>query len=124
MQELVERGGLDPGNRLLARDQTLGGELDGDAQGRLGGALARGRLRRPELALLDRAPELLPVTVVPLEALADAPELGEGLRQRLLQRRFVGSGLAPRRLADLLRRATSRHHIRALRIDENLTVEP
>ena len=79
VQELVERGGIDARHRLLLADQLLLRELDGDAQRRLGGALAGARLQHPQLALLDREFEVLHVAVVPLERGVDALELGEGL---------------------------------------------
>jgi hypothetical protein len=74
------------------RDHALVGQLDRDAQRRLGGALAGARLQHPQLALLDREFEVLHVAVVLLERAVDARELGEGLRHRLFHRRLVGAG--------------------------------
>ena len=64
MQQLVERGGVDAGDRLLAGDQPLVGKLDRDLERRLGGALAGAGLQHPQLALLDREFEVLHVAVV------------------------------------------------------------
>jgi hypothetical protein len=50
MQQLVERAGLDPRHRLLARDQPLVRHLDGDLERGLGRALAAAGLQHPQLA--------------------------------------------------------------------------
>ncbi len=85
MQQLVERERLDAQHRLFLADQPFMGKLDGDAQRRLGGALAVARLQHPQLALLDGEFEVLHVAVMTLERVVDARELGIGLGQRVLQ---------------------------------------
>ena len=93
-------------------------------QRRLGGALAGAGLQHPQLALLDREFEVLHVAVMALERAGDARELLERLRHRLFHRRLVGAGLLARGLGDLLRRADAGDHVLALRIDQELAVEP
>ena len=124
MQELVERGGVDAGDRLLAGDQPLARELDRDLERRLGGALARAGLQHPQLVLLDREFEVLHVAVMALERAGDARQLLERLRHRGFHRRLVGAGLLARGLGDLLRRADAGDHVLALGIDQKFAVEP
>jgi hypothetical protein len=64
MQQLIERGRIDPGDRVLLRDQAFIGEFDRDAQRRLRGALAVAGLQHPQLALLHREFHVLHVAVV------------------------------------------------------------
>jgi hypothetical protein len=54
VEELVERGRIDAQHRFFLGDQALGGHVDGDAQSRLGGALARAGLEHPQRAALPR----------------------------------------------------------------------
>ena len=124
MQKLVERGGVDAGDRLLAGDEPLARKLDRDLERRLGGALARTGLQHPQLVLLDREFEVLHVAVMALERAGDAHELLERQRHRGFHRRFVGAGFLARGLGDLLRRANARDHVLALGIDQKLAVEP
>ncbi len=124
MEELVERAGIDPGDRLLARDQAFVRELDRDAQRRLAGALAGAGLQHPQLALLDREFEVLHVAVMHFEEPVDAGELGERLRHRALERRLVRARLLARDLGDLLRRADAGDDVLALGVDEEFAVEP
>ena len=123
VQELVEGGRVDARHRLLARDQALAGQLDRDAQRRLGGALARARLQHPELALLDGEFEVLHVAVVFFEHGVDAREFLEGVRQRALHRGLAGASLLARGFGDLLRRADAGDHVLALGVDQEFTVE-
>ena len=51
-------------------------------------------------------------------------ELLERGRHRVLHRRLVGAGLLARDLRDLLRRADAGDHVLALRVDQELAVEP
>ena len=123
VQQLVERGGIDADDRLLARDQPFPGHLDGDADRRLGGALARARLQHPQFAALDGEFEILHVAVMLLEPVANVDEGGERLGHQLLQRRLVGTGIDAGRLGDVLRRADAGHDILALRIHQEFAVE-
>ena len=75
MQQLVERSRIDPRHRVLPGDQAFIGEFDGDAQRRLGGALAAAGLQHPQLALLDRELHVLHVAVVLLEQRVDPRQL-------------------------------------------------
>ncbi len=78
-EELVDLGGLDPGERLFLRDQAFLDHVDGDPDGGRGGPLGRARLEHVQLAALDRELEVLDVAVVLLELLADPLELGVDL---------------------------------------------
>ena len=123
MQQLIEAGGIDAGDRLVPADQLLLRQLDRDAQRRLRGALAAARLQHPELALLHGEFEVLHVAVVLFERRVDALQFSEGARQRRLHRRLVGARLLARFFGDLLRRADAGDHVLALRVDEELAVE-
>ena len=123
MQELVERGGVDAGDRLLAGDEPLAGKFDRDLERGLGGALARTGLQHPQLALLDGEFEVLHVAVMALERAGDPRQFPERLGHRRLHRRLVGAGLLARGLGDLLRRADAGDHVLALGIDQKLAVE-
>jgi len=67
---------------------------------------------------------VLHVAVVLFERTVDAGEFLEGRRHRGLHRRLVGAGLLARSFRDLLRRADARHHVLALRVDQELAIEP
>ncbi len=123
VQKLVERGGVDAGDGLFARQHAGIGQFHRDAQRGLGGALARAGLQHPELAALDGEFEVLHVAIVALEHAGDADELGVDLRQRPLHGGLVGAGLLARDFGDVLRGADARHHVLALRVDEELAIE-
>ena len=123
MQQLVERGGIDPRHRFLLGDQAFIGELDGDAQRRFGGALAAAGLQHPQLALLDRELHVLHVAVVLFEQRVDPRQLLERLRHRGFHRGLVGAGFLARILGDVLRRADAGHHVLALRVDQEFAVQ-
>ena len=97
--------------------------LDGDADRRLGGALARACLQHPQLAALDGELEVLHVAVVLFQAVADADKSGEGVRHQLLQRRLVGAGIDAGGFGDVLRRADAGHDVLALGVDQELAIE-
>ena len=78
-QELVDLGGLDPGDRLLLADRPLVDHVDRDLHGGRRGPLRVARLEHVQPAALDRELEVLDVAVVRLELLADAHELVVGL---------------------------------------------
>ena len=78
MHELVELGGVDAQQRLLAGDEALALQVDGDLEGRGGRALAHARLQHIELALLDGELDVHHVAVVLLEDAEDALELLTG----------------------------------------------
>jgi len=69
---LIERGRVDPRHRLFPGDQAFIGELDGDAQARLRGALAAAGLQHPQLGLLDREFHVLHVAIVLFEQRVDS----------------------------------------------------
>ena len=123
VQELVESARLNALDRLFLRDQALARELDGDAQSRLGGALAVAGLEHPELTALDGELHVLHVAVVFFENPVDAGQFRKALGHRLLHRRLVGLGLDAGLLGDVLRRADARHHVLALGVDKELAVE-
>ena len=75
MQQLVELGGIDARHGLLARDEALVHHIDGDLEGRRGGALAHARLQHPQLALLDGELDIAHIAVMPLEDAEDALQL-------------------------------------------------
>ena len=123
MQQLVERGRVDAGDRLLLRDQLVPRHLDGDLERRLGGALAGAGLQHPQFAALDGEFEILHVAVVLFQPVGDVDERLERVRHQLLQRRLVGAGGNARRLGDVLRRADAGDDILALRIHQELAIE-
>ncbi len=120
VQQLVERGGCDPVDRLLAADQPVLRHLDGDAERGGGGALARAGLQHVQRVLLDRELDVLHVAVVPLQRVAYPQQLGIGLRQHHLHRQLVrpGAGLRHR-----LRGAYAGDHVLALGVHQILAVE-
>ena len=85
MEQLVDLGGLDALDRLVLGDEGFRDHVDGDLDGRLGGALRGARLQHPELALLDGELEVLDVAVVLLEALGVGLELLVDVRQLFLE---------------------------------------
>src|SRR3972149_12181299 len=85
MEEEIDLVRLDPADRLFPADETLLGPRARDAPRRLGGALAVAGLQHPELAVLDGPLDVLDLTVVLLQALADLLQLGEGPRHLALQ---------------------------------------
>ena len=87
MQQLVERGRVDPPHRLGLVDQPLTRHVHRDAQARRGGAFAVAGLQHVQLALLHGELEVLHVAVVLLELLAHLHQLGVGLGHRHFQRR-------------------------------------
>ena len=123
VQQLVQRRRLDPRHRLLLGDHALVGQIDGDLQRRLGGALAVAGLQHPEPALLDRELDVLHVAVVALQPLDDVDELGEDDRHGLFHR---GGGLAhllAARLGQRLGRADAGDDVLALGVDQELAVQ-
>ena len=81
VQELVELGGVDPGDRVLARDQALLDHRDGALHGGCRRPLRGARLQHEEALVLDRELDVLHVAVVLLEAAHRLHELLEGLRE-------------------------------------------
>ena len=123
MQQLIERRRIDPRHRVLFRDQAFIGEFDRDAQRRLRGALAAAGLQHPQLALLDRELHVLHVAVVLFEQRVDPRQFLERLGHRGFHRRLVGAGFLARIFGDVLRRADARHHVLALRVDQEFAVQ-
>ena len=68
VQQLVERGGLDPADRLVLADQPFVRHVDRDLERGVGRALAGAGLQDPQPAVLDRELDVLHVAVVRLEA--------------------------------------------------------
>ena len=80
MQKLIERARIDAFHRLFLADQALLGQVDGDLQRRLGGALAGTRLQHPQLAALDGELHVLHVAIMLFEPRESLGQLSEGLR--------------------------------------------
>ena len=110
-QQLVDVGGLDPGDRLFLGDRALVHHVDRDPHGGRGGPLGAPGLEHVEAAALDRELEVLDVAVVALELLADALELG------------VDLGHVGRHLGDLRRGPDAGHDVLALGVGQVLAVE-
>ena len=70
--------GVDRRDRLRARQQALLDGVDGEAHGRLGGALGVARLQHVQAPLLDRELGVLHVPVVALERAQDLAAAGRG----------------------------------------------
>ena len=79
----------DPHQGLLLGDDALVDEVDRDAEGGLGGALAHPGLQHPQVPLLDGELDVAHVAVVALEAGHDAEQLVVALRVDGLE---VGQG--------------------------------
>ena len=118
MEQLVERGGIDPEHRLLLADQAFADHVDGDAQRRLGGALAGAGLQHPERAALDRELDVLHVAIVALEQVEDPGQLGEHVGHRLFHRRRLGAGALARSQRQILRGADAGDDVLALGVDQ------
>ena len=112
VQELVELAGVDARDRLLARDEPLVDHLGRDAQRGGRRALPRARLQEVQRPLLDRELDVLQVAVVRLEPVERVDELLERL----------GHALA--HAVDRLGRADPGDDVLALRVREELAVEP
>ena len=110
-QQLVERLGLHPAQRLFLGDQLLVDHLHRDAHAGEAGALPVAALQHVELLVLDGELDVLHVLVVLLELLADVEQLLVGLREHLAE------------LFDLLRRADAGDDVLALRVHQELAVE-
>ena len=110
-QQLVDVGGLDPGDRLFLGDRAFVHHVDRDPHGGGRGPLGRARLEHVEPAALDRELEVLDVAVVLLELLPDALELG------------VDRGHVGRHLGDLRRGPDAGHDVLALGVGQVLAVE-
>ena len=110
-QQLVDVGGLDPGDRLFLGDRAFLDHVGGDAHGRGRGPLRGTGLEHVQPAALDRELEVLDVAVVRLELLADALELG------------VDLGHLGLHLGDLGRRPDAGHDVLALGVGQVLAEE-
>ena len=111
MQELVELRGIDPRDRLVARDEPLVDHLRGDAERGGGRALPCPRLEQVEPPLLDRELDVLEVSVVSLEPVERVDELLERLGHPLAHP------------LDRLGRSDTGDDVLALRVREELPVE-
>ena len=110
-QQLVDVGGLDAHQRLVAADDALVDEVGGDLDRGRGGPLRRARLEHVQLAALDRELEVLDVAVMALELLPDPPELG------------VDLGHVGRHLGDLRGGPDAGHDVLALGVGQVLAEE-
>ena len=123
MQKLIQRAGVDPAHRVLARDQAFVRHLDRAAERGFRRALAVAGLQHPQFAALDRELQVLHVAVMLLQQLGGGDELAEDFRHQRFERGMVGAGGLARRLGDVLGRADAGHHVLALGVDEKLAVE-
>src|SRR5690606_21866821 len=123
MQQVVERGRIDPHHRLLAGDEALVGEVHRNLESGFRCPLAGARLQHPELAVLDSELDVLHVTVARLELREDLLQLGEDVRHQRFQRRTGIASLDARLLRNVLWRADAGHDILTLRVDEELAVD-
>ena len=124
VQELVELRRLDAEHGLLFGDQPFARHVDRNLQRRGCGALAVAALEHPELAFLDGELHVLHVAVMVLQRVADAFELREGFRHDRFERRLVAAAFDARLLGDGLRRPDACHHVLALRVHQELAIEP
>ncbi len=123
MQQLVQRPGFDPADRLLAIDHPFLDQRHRDLQRGLRGALAGARLQHPQLAALNGELDVLHVAVVVFEFPAHLVEFAEHLGHDLFHRR---QSRVVRLLAgdrQMLRGADPGHDILALRIYQELAVK-
>ena len=123
VQQLIERGRLDPRHRVLARNEAFVRHLDRDLKRSLRRALAVAGLQHPQFAALDRELEVLHVLVMLFQKLGRVGELLEDVRHQRLERGPVGMGGLARRLGDVLGRADAGDHVLALGVDEKFAVE-
>ena len=123
MQQLVERPGFDPADRLLPVDHPLLDQRDRNLQRGLRGALAGARLQHPQFAALNGELDVLHVAVVVFEFPAHLVEFAQDLGHDLFHRR---QSRVVRLLAgdrQMLRGADPGHDILALRIYQELAVK-
>jgi hypothetical protein len=134
MQELIDLRGIDAQHGLFARDQLLGGHVDGDVDRGGGGALAVTGLQHPQPSAFDRELHVLHVAVVTFELVGRLQKLAVTIRHHFFEGRVAARtlvlsdtvlfGPTPRGLArDLLRRANAGDHIFTLCVDEELAEE-
>ena len=112
VEELVELRRIDARDCLVARDQLLVDHFDRDPQRGGGGSLAGSRLQDEETAFLDRELDVLQVPVVRLEERQRLQELVERLGHPLAHQ------------LDRLGRADPGDDVLALRVREELAIEP
>ncbi len=112
VQELVELPGVDPRDGFFARDEALVDHLRRDTQRRRRRPFSRARLQEVERPLLDRELDVLEVAVVGLEPVERVDELVERLGHPLAH------------ALDGLGRADACDHVLALRVREELAVQP
>ncbi len=112
VQELVELGRVDAGDGLVAGDEGLLDHLRGHAQRGARRAFAGARLEQEEFALLDGELDVLQLAVVRLEPVERLDKLLEHL------------GHEPRHPLDRLRRSDPRDDVLALRVLQELAVQP
>ncbi len=91
-QQLVDVGGLDPGDRFFLGDRALVDHVGRDPHGGGRGPLGAAGLEHVQAAALDRELEVLDVAVVRLELLADALEFGVDLGHLGLHLGDLGGG--------------------------------
>ena len=111
MQQLLQLRRLNAQDGFLLGQQPFFHHVHGDFDRRLAGALAVAGLQHVEFFILDGELKILHVPVVPFEARGGLAQLVIDFRQERLQ------------LTDVQRRADARHHVLALRIHQELSVE-
>ncbi len=87
MQQLIERPGFDPTDRLFPVDHALLDQRHGDLQRGLRGSLAGARLQHPQFTALNGEFDVLHVAVVVFECLAHLVQFSQHLGHNLFHRR-------------------------------------
>ena len=111
MQSLIDLLRLDTQHRLTLLNQPLGHHFNRGAYSRRGGALGTARLQQIERAVLHRELNVLHVTKVVFEALADINQIGVDVRHEAAQR------------TNMLRITDTSDHVLALSIRQKFSVQ-
>ena len=123
MQHLIQTAGLNPHDRLLPGDQTVGSQVYGDLQRRLGRALPVAGLEHVKSPLLHGELDILHVAIVGLQLFDDRLELRKDLGKRLFHGRGPLAHFLAGGLGQGLGCADTGDDIFALGIDQKLTVK-
>ena len=122
VEQLVERHRVDAQDRGLLVDQPFAHHVDRHLERGLRSPLAVARLQQPQRALLHGELDILHVGVMLLEQFEHARQLGKGVGHGFFHARLVRARLFAPRLGQVLRRADTRDHVLALRIDQPFAV--
>ncbi len=120
VKQLIELVRVETRYSLLAGDQPLPRHVHGDLKRGLGRAFARAGLQHEELAFLHGKLDVLDVTEALLKRGTRRLQFGEGLGHERFQRGLAVAGCAALRLGQRLGRAQARHHVLALRVQQEL----